>query len=100
MPEGKLFNCPSCGSSLSAQGSAAEIKCPYCGNTVIVPEELRAPMPIAEAVGVSPEASRWIKWSIWGFVIFMVLTVVLPLVCGLCGGFAGIVAAFAPFFVK
>ena len=43
MTEGKLFKCPSCGSALSPQGDATEIKCPYCGNTVIVPEELREP---------------------------------------------------------
>ena len=43
MSEGQLFKCPSCGSALSPQGDAAEIKCQYCGNTVIVPEELRAP---------------------------------------------------------
>jgi DNA-directed RNA polymerase subunit RPC12/RpoP len=43
MSEGKLFNCPSCGSSLSLQKSTAEIKCQYCGNTVIVPKELRPP---------------------------------------------------------
>ena len=41
MAEGKIFNCPSCGSSLSPEGNQSEIKCPYCGNTVIVPPELR-----------------------------------------------------------
>ena len=100
MAEAKSFNCPSCGSSLTPEGSAAEIKCPYCGSTVVVPPDLRAPLPIAEAVGVSPETSRWIKIGIWGFVILMVLTFVLPLVCGVCGSFAGILGAFAPFFVK
>ena len=43
MPEGKVFNCPTCGSSLTAQGAQAEIKCPYCGNTVIVPAAFRPP---------------------------------------------------------
>lgn len=45
MPEGKVFNCPTCGSSLTAQGAQGEIKCPYCGNTVIVPAALRQPDP-------------------------------------------------------
>ncbi|CAG0942457.1 hypothetical protein ANRL1_00949 [Anaerolineae bacterium] len=44
MSGAKTFNCPSCGASLSPQG-AAEIKCEYCDNTVIVPRELRAPSP-------------------------------------------------------
>ena len=43
MSEARTFKCPSCGSALSPQGDAPEIKCQYCGNTVIVPEELRAP---------------------------------------------------------
>jgi DNA-directed RNA polymerase subunit RPC12/RpoP len=43
MAEASTFNCPKCGGGLTAASSAAEIKCPYCGNTVIVPEELRAP---------------------------------------------------------
>ena len=41
MSQAKTFSCPSCGAALSAQGTSAEIKCQYCGNTVIVPEELR-----------------------------------------------------------
>jgi hypothetical protein len=57
-------------------------------------------MPLTEAVGVSPETSRWIKIGIGGFVILMVLTVVLPLVCSLCGGLVGMIGAFVPFFVK
>jgi DNA-directed RNA polymerase subunit RPC12/RpoP len=100
MSEAKAFQCPKCGSALESHGSAAEIKCGYCGNTVIVPEELRAPLPIGEAIGMTPQTTRWIKWSIWGFVILMVLTFVIPLVCGVCGSLVGIFGAFVPFFVK
>lgn len=39
--EGRLFTCPSCGASLTTEGDKAEITCNYCGQTVIVPEELR-----------------------------------------------------------
>ncbi len=42
MPEVNTFNCPKCGAALTATGNAAEMQCPYCGNTVIVPPELRA----------------------------------------------------------
>lgn len=44
----KSFNCPSCGAVLTVPAKdAKEIQCTYCGNTVIVPRELRhrAPRP-------------------------------------------------------
>ncbi len=41
MPEINTFNCPKCGAALTATGDQAEMQCQYCGNTVIVPEELR-----------------------------------------------------------
>jgi len=103
----KTFQCPNCGSALEPQGSAAEIKCGYCGNIVIVPEELRAPLPITEAIGVSPQTTRWVKIGIWSFVALMVLSVVLPLVCSLlgifgsiCGVLVAFAAPFAQFFLK
>ena len=40
MSDAKTFKCPSCGSALEPDGDEKEIKCAYCGNTVIVPEEL------------------------------------------------------------
>lgn len=46
MDQVKNFQCPNCGSPLTLQGHEAEIKCPYCGSAVIVPEELR-PKPAA-----------------------------------------------------
>lgn len=41
MSAGKSFNCPNCGSTLSANGTEKSIQCSYCGSNVIVPEELR-----------------------------------------------------------
>jgi DNA-directed RNA polymerase subunit RPC12/RpoP len=47
MPGDHTFQCPNCGSPLIANGAEKEIKCQYCGSTVIVPEELRdAPPPV------------------------------------------------------
>ena len=41
------FNCPSCGAPLDYDGSGnASMRCPFCSNTVLVPEALRAP-PVA-----------------------------------------------------
>jgi DNA-directed RNA polymerase subunit RPC12/RpoP len=45
MSETKSFNCPNCGSALTANGSEKEVKCSYCGSTVIVPEDLRDQSP-------------------------------------------------------
>ena len=41
MSEAKSFECPKCGSALEPDGDEKEIKCAFCGSTVIVPEELR-----------------------------------------------------------
>ncbi len=41
MSDVNTFNCPKCGAVLTATGDQAEMQCQYCGNTVIVPEELR-----------------------------------------------------------
>lgn len=35
------FNCPMCSAPLDYDGSGEIVRCPYCGNSVIVPSELR-----------------------------------------------------------
>ena len=40
MSDTKSFNCPNCGSPLMPDGGAKEVKCAFCGSTVIVPGEL------------------------------------------------------------
>ena len=37
----QTFNCPSCGAPLETDGNEATIHCEYCGESVIVPSELR-----------------------------------------------------------
>jgi streptogramin lyase/DNA-directed RNA polymerase subunit RPC12/RpoP len=39
------FKCPSCGGPLEYDGGDITIRCPYCTNSIIVPEELRAAPP-------------------------------------------------------
>ena len=95
MAEGNLFNCPTCGSSLTPQPNETQVKCAYCGNKVVIPEHLRE-----TKVQVSPETTRWIKIGIWGFIILMIITIVVPLVCSICGVFGGLAGALAPLFVK
>ena len=36
------FNCPNCGAPLDYKGSDPIIRCPYCGTSVVVPDNLRA----------------------------------------------------------
>jgi DNA-directed RNA polymerase subunit RPC12/RpoP len=39
----RLFKCPTCGGPLEPPEGESAMKCPYCANTVIVPESLRVP---------------------------------------------------------
>src|SRR3989304_836668 len=42
----RTFECPSCGAAQEYHGGPeTSLKCPYCGTTVVVPEELRPPRP-------------------------------------------------------
>lgn len=40
----KLLKCPACGGPIDPTiGHGSSIKCPYCGNAVVIPESLRKP---------------------------------------------------------
>jgi ribosomal protein L7/L12/DNA-binding beta-propeller fold protein YncE len=41
MTEAQLFHCPSCGAPLDIQPGRRSLRCPYCNNSVIVPQSLR-----------------------------------------------------------
>ncbi len=41
MLDDATFSCPSCGASLTVPKQGNHVRCPYCNNTVIVPEALR-----------------------------------------------------------
>lgn len=38
----EAFQCPSCGAPLGLENAGATTRCPFCGNSVVVPEEIRA----------------------------------------------------------
>ncbi len=40
MDNAKSFQCPNCGSPIATSGADREVKCAYCGSSVIVPQEL------------------------------------------------------------
>src|SRR5438874_2724161 len=41
MAELKQLVCPSCGAKLKITGDEVQVTCDYCGNAIVVPEELR-----------------------------------------------------------
>ncbi len=52
-------------------------------------------MAAPTSVELPSAVNRWVKISIWAFVIIMVVSIVVPLICS----FLGIFAAFVPFFL-
>ena len=61
MSEAKSFQCPNCGSSLTANGMEKEVKCAYCGSSVIVPGELRDQTPNkGQGDFNSPQHQQWL----------------------------------------
>jgi DNA-directed RNA polymerase subunit RPC12/RpoP len=67
MSVGKSFNCPNCGSSLSASGVEKSVRCSYCGSNVIVPDELRGANPGSDEE-LTPEfdlfSPRHVEWLV------------------------------------
>lgn len=67
MSDAKTFNCPSCGSALMPDRDEKEVKCAYCGSTVIVPEELHDE-DLDEGEELTPEedtySPRHVQWLI------------------------------------
>jgi DNA-directed RNA polymerase subunit RPC12/RpoP len=51
----KTFVCPSCGASVTVHGDETEVRCEFCGTSVIVPEELRSKAPIPPSPAPSPQ---------------------------------------------
>jgi streptogramin lyase len=48
MPKLQVLSCPSCGASLGFEEGEATAQCQFCGNTVMIPEELRRAQPGAQ----------------------------------------------------
>lgn len=58
MTTSRSFQCPNCGSPVSTSGTEKEVKCAYCGSTVIVPEELRDHTPEAVTINYGGTAQE------------------------------------------
>jgi hypothetical protein len=64
MTTDSTFQCPNCGGTIDYNGAGITVRCTFCGNSVMVPEELRpkpAPMPDSSAsqvqIYIQPPAS-------------------------------------------
>jgi DNA-directed RNA polymerase subunit RPC12/RpoP len=63
------FKCPSCGGPLEYDGGEATVRCDFCSNQVVVPEELRAAsgfqqggeMPLTDQLGRLAEVGRLLR---------------------------------------
>jgi DNA-directed RNA polymerase subunit RPC12/RpoP len=86
MRETRSFNCSECGAPINFEGERLQVKCAYCGNMVLVPEELRArPAQAAPQVVIMPAApmttldSATAKKVAGGVGCSVVLTALIPL---------------------
>jgi len=102
------FNCPDCGAQLEYQGGGPSLVCQYCGNTVMVPLELKEAQAEEEARKMLtwPELrkNRWFQIGVALFVVIFVLPTCIGLVASLLGVAVGvgapIVALILQFLVK
>ena len=114
------FDCPSCGAPVHAPDTATALKCDYCGNNIMVPEQLRASSPrqfsgnivintgsstsvfggqqpvVISRQGQSPQRvvqGRGCVWGIVALVIVIVLASVVPAVLGIWSGINAITSS-------
>ena len=104
------FNCPSCGANLENDGSKAAVRCEYCGQSVVVPFEMRSqppPQPIQQVVinqvpdrvevrQLSPEDQAKVQKTLRWVVILIVVTTVVPILISIFVGVLGAVIGFVP----
>jgi len=102
----KTFDCPSCGAPLEPQGELKTIKCKYCGESVIVPAELRdhpkrtrsaSPgVPINPLINNTTQIIRNTTRTITTIVVIVVIaSVVIPLIFTIVPLGIGLIAMFA-----
>lgn len=104
------FTCVSCGANLESDGSQATVRCEYCGNSMVVPLEMRAPQSPQPAQQVyihdqpdrvevrqlSPEEQAKVQKTLRWVVILIVVTTVVPIFISIFVGVLGAVVGFIP----
>ncbi len=92
------FHCPKCGAPLDAHSvETPTIRCPFCGTSVIVPDELRAKpeagpvvnlaftvaQPAPDARPARPLSKRdtiWISWLVFGIALIVLASFLVPII--------------------
>ncbi len=102
----EAFACPACGAMNETDGKSAAIRCSYCGQSVVVPPDLRVVDPSPEPVYIKYEvpevhtltpaeqanAQRIIKWVL----VIVVVTTVVPILFSIVVAFIGVGASLLP----
>ena len=66
----RTFGCPSCGGPLEYKGgSDLMVRCSFCNNSIIVPDELRAPETVTARWSPKPSHRVWYYYSIFGIIV-------------------------------
>ncbi len=77
----QALDCPKCGAPLTFEPHPGDetVECPYCHETVVIPEELRVPLPrpIVIRQTSSPRRSNAVAWVIVGLVVIFGLAAVI-----------------------
>lgn len=75
LPTVRLLTCPACGGPLDLPAGASSMKCLYCANTIIIPENLRTPkqsnQPSPSTFGNIAQSALAGRGSEWAQVISM-----------------------------
>jgi hypothetical protein len=88
------FNCPTCGAQLEYQGGSSSLVCEYCGNSVVVPEDLQQAQAQEEVRKLMTwselRKNRWFQVGVLLFFVIFVLPACIGLVASLLGIAAGV----------
>lgn len=85
----QTLDCPKCGGPLSFEPHPGDetIECPFCHETVVIPEELRIPLPQPIVIQQLPRyQTKSLRWVMISILMFIFIAVVI----------AGIIIAYSP----
>ncbi len=104
----QAFNCPSCGAMLETDGFSPSLRCQYCGQSVVVPAELRQPVPPplqeanvvieqpVETRQITPEDQARVQKTMLWVIVLIVIMVVVPTFFSIFIGIFGAAVGFLP----
>lgn len=97
----QVFECPNCGGPIDYNGEGATVRCPYCGKSIIVPQELRPTSDDSSTLVINTDTSSTSRqlsgWIVPAIILFVICTVIIPILgaaTGLGAAIFGIQQAF------